>query len=161
VARTTYHRRAGFGFADTPAARAELAFALAHGWQRAHVLCVDGRPIAFELGVLYRGTYFGRHTGFDPAFAALRPGVHLVVRVIERLCEERAAERLDLGLMDTQLKRTLGGVSEERVSLYLFGPGWRARFLRTTRALVRGAEEGARSLLGAGLARRLRRRLPG
>lgn len=157
VARTTYHRRAGFGFTDTPAARATLLFALERGWQRAHVLLVDGRPIAFEHGLVYRGTYFGRHTGFDPAFAELRPGVHLLLRVLERLCEERAAERLDLGVMDTQLKRTLGGVPEERLSLYLFGPSLRARWLQATRALVRGTEEGARRLLGARLARRLRR----
>jgi CelD/BcsL family acetyltransferase involved in cellulose biosynthesis len=160
VASTTYHRRAGFGFVDSPAARRLLAHALARGWLRAHVLFTDGRPIAFEHGLAYRGTYYGRHTGFDPAFAAARPGVYLLLRVLERLCDERVATRLDLGVMDTQLKRTLGGLAEERISLYLFAPGVRGRWLATSRAAVGGLERAARAVLGGRLARRLRRAWP-
>lgn len=161
IARTTYHRRAGFGFMDTPGARRQLAHALARGCLRAHVLFVDQLPIAFEHGYAYRGTYFGKHTGFDPAFAELRPGVYLLARVLERLCEERVAQQMDLGVMDTQLKRTLGGLPHERISLYSFAPNARGRWLRTSRAAAGWTERAARAVLGGPLARRLRRVLPG
>lgn len=161
VARTTYHRRAGFGFVDAPETRRQLTHALERGWLRAHVLLAGERPIAFEHGLVYRGTYYGKNTGFDPAFAAARPGVHLLVRLLERLCDERVATRLDLGVMDTQLKRTLGGLAEERISLYLFAPSARGRWLRTSRALVGRLEAATRATLGGRVARRLRRALPG
>jgi len=161
VARATYHRRAGVGFVDCPATRRFLAHALARGWLRVHVLYVGERPIAFEQGLCYRGTYFGRHTGFDPEFAEARPGVYLVVKVIERLCDERVAQRLDLGSMDTQLKRTLGGLPQERVSLYCFAQRPRGAWLRASRAAVGWIERGTRAALGGKLARKLRRALPG
>jgi len=159
IARRTYHRHSGVGFQPTPAARARLAHAAAAGWLRGHVLHAGTRPIAFSHGLLYRGTFHGRHTGFDPDFAALRPGVYLVARIVEELCG--AAERFDLGVMDNDFKRSFATRSYARLSCYVFAPGPRGLALALARAASGGLDHAARRLLGAAAARRMARRLSG
>lgn len=159
IARRTYHRRSGVGFQPTPEARARLAHAAAAGWLRGHVLYAGTRPIAFSHGLLYRGTFHGRHTGFDPDFAALRPGVYLVARIVEELCG--AAERFDLGVMDNDFKRSFATRSYARLSSYVFAPGPRGLALALARAASGSLDGAARRLLGASAARRLARRLSG
>lgn len=159
LARRTYGRRAGIGFADTPSARRVLGHALAHGWLRAHVLYAGARPIAFSHGLVYGRTFFGRHTGFDPAFADLRPGVFLLARIIEELCRERTVDCIDFGVMDNEFKRSFGTRRYERVSTYVFARGWKGVRLALGRALVGGLDQVARAALGASRARRLARRI--
>lgn len=159
VAGRTYGRRAGIGFADTPTSRRVLEHALARGWLRAHVLYAGARPIAFSHGLVYGRTFFGRHTGFDPDFADLRPGVFLLARIIEDLCRERTVECIDFGVMDNEFKRSFGTRRYERVSTYVFARRWRGLRLALGRALVGGLDRVARAALGAGRARRLARRV--
>jgi hypothetical protein len=159
IARRTYHRRSAVGFHPTPVARARLEHAAAAGWLRGHVLYAGARPIAFSHGLLYRGTFHGRHTGFDPDFAALRPGVYLVARIVDELCG--VAERFDLGVMDNDFKRSFATRSYARLSTYVFAPSPRGLALALARAASGGLDCAARRLLGASAARRLARRVAG
>jgi hypothetical protein len=161
IACQTYGRRAGVGFADTPAARRMLGHALARGWLRAHVLYAGARPIAFSHGLVYGKTFFGRHTGFDPAFSELRPGVFLLARIIEELCQERAVECMDFGVMENDFKRSFGTRRYERVSAYVFSRRWRGLRLALSRAAVGTLDRAARTALGASRARRLARKVLG
>ena len=60
---------AGWAWASsaTTGSGARLAALAAHGWLRGYVLYLDGQPIAFELGELYRGR-------FDSLRRRVRPG---------------------------------------------------------------------------------------
>lgn len=154
VARSSYHRRMGVGFADTAAVRRSLAFQIEAGWLRAWVLYADGQPIAFNHGLVYRRTFFGRHTGFDPEMAALRPGAFLQACVLEDLCREGNVDRVDFGVMDGDLKRALATRPYERVSAFLFAPTLRGARLAAARAATGLVERTARRVVDAARARR-------
>jgi CelD/BcsL family acetyltransferase involved in cellulose biosynthesis len=158
VARLTYHRGMGVGFADTPELRRFFAHALAAGWMRGHVLYAHGKPIAFWHGLVYRGTLFTRDTGFDPAYTALRPGQYLLNQVIEEACRTHEVARIDYGVMELDYKRNFGSHRYERRSFYLFSRRPKGLYLSTLRSATAVADRTARRVLGSharGLARRL------
>jgi CelD/BcsL family acetyltransferase involved in cellulose biosynthesis len=66
--------------------------ALTQGWLRLWFLELDGRPAAAWYGWRLGERYSYYNSGFDPAFAALSPGLVLISAVIESAFEEGAAE---------------------------------------------------------------------
>jgi len=160
VARLTYHRRMRHGFEDTPEVREFFARALAAGWMRGYVLYARGKPIAFWHGLAYRGTFFTRDTGYDPAFGELRPGNYLLSKVIEEHCRTRETVRFDYGVMELEYKRQFGTRRYERASIYLFSRRPRGLALSTLRSASALADRSARKLLGS-RARGWTRRLAG
>jgi CelD/BcsL family acetyltransferase involved in cellulose biosynthesis len=149
VARLTYHRGMQVGFEDTPAMRQLCAFALAAGWMRGYVMRARGKPIAFWHGLVYRGTLFSRDTGYDPAFAALRPGQYLLHKLIEEQCRTREVERFDYGVMELDYKKNFGTRRYERQSLYLFSLRPKGLLLSSLRTGTALAERLTRRLLGS------------
>jgi CelD/BcsL family acetyltransferase involved in cellulose biosynthesis len=101
----TYQHGLGVAFESTPRHREQTRFGLERGWFRAYVLYDDGKPIAFWPGVGYRGRFLTGTPGYDPAYAKLRPGTFLLMRLIEDLCREGEARILDLGTGDAEYKR--------------------------------------------------------
>jgi CelD/BcsL family acetyltransferase involved in cellulose biosynthesis len=67
-------------------------------------LSVDGRPVAFNLYLLYERTAYGGTMGFDPAFADYRPGVETLLCSLEAAAEE-GAERIEFLGGDAPYKR--------------------------------------------------------
>ena len=61
VARATYQRALGAGFADTPEQRELARLGLEHGWVRGYLLYLGDEPIAYWLCSTYRGTMLIRH----------------------------------------------------------------------------------------------------
>lgn len=160
VARQTYHRDLGVGFADTPELRRLFAFAAEHGWLRGYVLRARGRPIAFWHGLVYRGTYVTRDTGFDPEFTALRPGQYLLHHVIAEHCTTRDSERFDYGVMELDYKKNFGSQRYEKSSPYVFARRPRGLWLWSLRTFSDAFERLARRVLGSrarDVARRLAR----
>lgn len=160
IARQTYHRGLGVGFADTPELRRLFAFAAARGWLFGYVLRARGRPIAFWHGLVYRGTFVTRDTGYDPEFTALRPGQYLLHHVIAEHCTTRASERFDYGVMELDYKKNFGSHRYEKSSPYVFARRPRGLLLWSLRTLSDALERLARRLLGSrarDLARRLAR----
>ena len=73
------------------------------GWLRFSVLDWDGRPIAFEYGLWYDGTYFGGPSSFAVDLASRSPGQVLLRRLI--LNASDAGVRIyDLGVGDEPYK---------------------------------------------------------
>jgi CelD/BcsL family acetyltransferase involved in cellulose biosynthesis len=68
------------------------AAALKQGWLRLWFLELDGQPAAAWYGWRLGDRYSYYNSGFDPAFAALSPGLVLISAVIESAFEEGAAE---------------------------------------------------------------------
>jgi CelD/BcsL family acetyltransferase involved in cellulose biosynthesis len=62
-------------------------WAAGRGGLRLAFLRVDGRPVAFDLAIEEGGRHYLLKTGFDPAFAALSPGLLLRARMVQRAFE--------------------------------------------------------------------------
>jgi hypothetical protein len=149
LARATYQRALGAGFADTPEQRELARIGLEHGWTRAYVLYRAAEPIAYWLCSTYRGTILLRTTGFDPAYADHQPGVYLLMRVIEDACADPALELLDFGPGDADYKRRYSSTSRDERNLVVFAPTPRGRRVNLTRNAILGAALLARRALDA------------
>jgi CelD/BcsL family acetyltransferase involved in cellulose biosynthesis len=157
VASTTYQRSLGAGFADTPEQRRVAHLALERGWLRAYVLAHDGEPVAFWLCSVHGGTITLKTTGYLPAYARYRPGIYLLMRVIEDACEDPSLEVLDFGPGRSDYKRhfSSGGYAER--NLLVFAPALRPRAVNAGRtAILAGGAATRRALDAAGLTTRLR-----
>jgi len=157
IAAKTYQHGLGVAFADTPAQRELTQLALEHGWFRAYVLRIDGRPVAFWHGLLYNGVFYTGTPGFDPAYSEYRVGTFLLLRVIEDLIAQREAA-IDYGFGEADYKRQFGSRSWEERDVYLFAPTFRAvRINLTLSALQWGIATLKRVLQRLGLLGRVRR----
>ncbi|MGO8688312.1 MAG: GNAT family N-acetyltransferase [Thermoguttaceae bacterium] len=83
---------------DTHAAAARA------GGVDANLLLLGGRPVAFVYNYVYDGCVYGLRKGFDPEFAALRPGL-----ILEKMMMEdgfrRGDRTYDLGVGSLAIKR--------------------------------------------------------
>lgn len=144
VARLTYQRALGMGFVDGEIERRQTALALEHGWVRGYVLYHGERPIAYWLCSLHRGTLMLRTTGYDPAYAAHRPGIYLLMRLIEHACGDPAVEIVDFGPGRSSYKRHFSNETYEERNLLVFAPTLRGRRVNAIRTAVHGTGRLAR-----------------
>ena len=73
------------------------------GWLRFSVLDWDGRPIAFEYGLCYEGTYFGGPSSFAVDVASRSPGQVLLRRLVLSAIDD-GVTTYDLGVGDEPYK---------------------------------------------------------
>jgi len=149
IAAKTYQRRLGVGFVDSPAMRERLHFEARQGWLRVYLLYAAGKPCAFWIGAIYKGTFHSAFMGFDPWYARHSPGMFLIMQVLESFCDSacREVRDIDFGHGDAQYKAVLANRDWEEAPVYLFAPnirGLRLALLRASTALV---DFGARKLL--------------
>jgi len=157
VARTTYQRALGTGFADTPERRAVTAVGLEHGWLRGYLLYLRAEPIAFWLCSVYRGTMLIRLTGYDQAYAELRIGLFLLTKAIEDAIADPSIQILDFGPGDAAYKLQFSSESHLERDLVIFAPTARALRINATRnAVLLGAAAGRRALDASQLTDRIR-----
>jgi hypothetical protein len=119
IAAKTYQRQLGAGFCDDEQCRQRVQLEAEKGWLRMFVLYVDGIPTAYWWGQGYRGCFFSNALGYDPVYAKYSPGTYLIVKAIERLCDERY-RFIDFGLGDALYKRQFGNLSHQESTVYLF-----------------------------------------
>lgn len=150
IASKTYHRGLGVGFVEDDQTRQLMKLAATRGWLRAYILYIAGRPCAFWNGFLYRRTFFTWTTGYDPEFNDFRPGLFLLQKMLESLCEERTADELDFGFGDAQYKRDWSDYKLLQTSQLVFGPGPRAVLINLARTPLIAATNATRSLLEHG-----------
>jgi hypothetical protein len=149
VARTSYQRAVGGGFVDTPAQRELLGIALDHGWARAYVLSARGGPIAYWLCSVHGGTITLRGTAYVPEHAKLRPGIYLLMRLIEDACADPSLATLDFGPGRSSYKRHFSNRGYAEQNLLVFAPRLRPRAVNMTRSSLLGVGAGLRRGLDA------------
>ena len=127
VARATYQRALGVGFSDTPEQRALAAVGLEHGWVRGYLLYKGDDPIAYWLCSTWGETILIRLAGFDPAYAELRIGLYLLMRVIEDAIADTNLHVLDFGPGDAAYKQQFSSASRQERNVVVFAPTLRGR----------------------------------
>lgn len=164
IARTTYQHGLGAALPGDPISRRLAEVEARRDWFRAYVLSIDSRPCAFWYGHRYRGVFATSATGYDPAYAHLRPGTFVLMRLIEDLSGDGETEILDFGSGDAEYKRRFSDESWEEQDVLVWAPtakGIRTNLAHTgVLALIGGVKRvaGGRRLGGA-LKNRWRARL--
>lgn len=164
IAQSTYQRRLGAGFSRERTEVLRVAFE--HGWARIYLLDDGERPIAFWWCGVYRDTIRLNTTGYLPEYARNRPGIYLLMHVIEDAIADPRLRVLDFGPGRSDYKRHFSNDSYLERNLVMYAPTFRAQRARIVRTGIAAATVGARRALDAtGATQRLktgwRRRLPG
>jgi hypothetical protein len=155
IARTTYQRSLGAGFS---ADRADvLRVALEHGWARVYVLHDGDTPAAFWWCATHGDVIRLNTTGYLPQYARHRPGIYLLMRVIEDAIGDPALRVLDFGPGRSDYKRHFSSEGYVERNLVLYAPTFRAQRARVVRTGVAAVTRGARrGLDAAGLTQRVK-----
>jgi hypothetical protein len=157
IARSTYQRALGAGFADTDERRSLLRVGLEHGWARPHILYHLGEPISYWLCSVHRDRITLNTTGYLPAYAPYRVGIYLLMRVIEDACADPALRILDFGPGRSAYKLHFSNEGYEERNIVVFAPTWRGRRINVTRTAVLGiAWLGRRAVDSTGFTDRLK-----
>ena len=152
IAKKTYQRGLGVGFADSPDVRSRLKLAAQKGWLRANLLYIGDRPVAFWIGMLYKTSFVSEYMGYDPEFRQWSPGMVLVMRVIEGFCNSvngDVVDELDFGLGHAEYKGALCTKSWMEAPVFIFSPTLRGLTLKAMRTTTRIADGFARRILGS------------
>lgn len=111
---------------------------------RCYLLSVDGMPVAWRIGFLYRGIYCSHHIGYDPDFERWHPGVVLHLKSIADLSENVGGVRiLDMLYGDNEFKRKASNLSRTEAHYYLFPRTVRGRLIH---ALLTGCDRLSQSV---------------
>ena len=74
------------------------------GWLSLSVLCVRERPIAWNYGFRFCGSWFWYQPTIDTEFEQLSPGFCLLSKILEEACQNPEISRVDLGLGTEEYK---------------------------------------------------------
>jgi hypothetical protein len=102
------HQRVGVRVAVTAEAFDTWRWIARQGAMRCYVLSMQDRPVAFGLGLQWRGTYYYEETGFDGSLRAESPGRTQLVRMLDDMVARNCPERFDFGFADTDFKEFFG-----------------------------------------------------
>ena len=147
IAQTTYQRQVGAGFSRERADVLRVAFE--HGWARIYLLADGERPVAFWWCGVHRGTVRLNTTGYLPEHARHRPGIYLLMHVIQDAIADPSLRVLDFGPGRSDYKRHFSNESYLERNLVLYGSTFRAQRARIVRTAVGAATYGARRALDA------------
>jgi CelD/BcsL family acetyltransferase involved in cellulose biosynthesis len=109
----------GYRPRNTESFRSHFEQVARQGWLRSYVLTHDRRPVAFELGYQYAGTYYGQECGYDQEWSHAGPGSIVMHLVIEDLYKEDRPDLLDFGFGDAPYKRSFSNAEHDAISAYL------------------------------------------
>ncbi len=120
IAKKTYQRGIGAGFTHNPEMEARLMVCARGSNLRAYILYLKGAPCAFWIGTFYKDTFYLDFTGYDAKYHSQAPGIYLFFKMIDDLCLNTAATRLDFGFGDADYKKRFGDNEWKEVSIMLF-----------------------------------------
>jgi CelD/BcsL family acetyltransferase involved in cellulose biosynthesis len=164
ISSRTYQNALYSGLVDDSPTRARLATVAKLGWLRLHVLSLENKPCAFQLGFKYGKTYFLQQMGFDPEMSRWRFVTHLFLKVLEELCIDPSVNNFDFGFGDAEYKRRYGDENWAEATVYMFAPRAYPVAVNTLHSLVGGISKGMlllakRAGLESGLKRKWRNML--
>jgi len=147
VANASWQQKALGGKSRSNDSRDELLRAIAAmGWLCSYVLFLDGKPVAFQHGYLYRSTYMGMGCAYNQEFSEYSPGSVLTWCVLEDLHASESVEKMDFGFGDSPYKQILGNIQLESFVAF-FVPRNRWRYLLRLQQALNHCERIGRAAL--------------
>jgi hypothetical protein len=138
ISSKTYQHALEAGFLDNLQMRSYLLLAAKRGLLRMYILYINNEAVAFEWGIKYENTFFGRGTGFDPKWRNWSVGTVLFLKFIETLCEDSSIDLLDIGFGDSEYKKTYCNTRTNTRSLFIFSDRFYPRLLNIVRQTMTG-----------------------
>ncbi|MBN1129338.1 MAG: GNAT family N-acetyltransferase [Chitinispirillaceae bacterium] len=121
IARQTYHRGLGIGFICNAESMERLALTASQGRLLSPVLYVNAKPCAFIIGELFKDRYYLNYVGYDPAYAKYSPGIILLIKIMETLCDAYPSiQFIDFGFGDADYKQRFSSGTWQESSVYVF-----------------------------------------
>jgi CelD/BcsL family acetyltransferase involved in cellulose biosynthesis len=96
---------------------------------------------------VHHRTITTRSTGYDPAYARYRVGIHLLMQVIEDACADPDLDVLDFGPGRSPYKQHFSDSGYQERNLVIYAPRLRPRLVNLARSTVLGAGAAARGAL--------------
>jgi hypothetical protein len=116
----TYQHALGVGIVNKENSKILFINAARRGWFRGFLLYVDGKPIAFEIGLKYGNTYYLGNIGYDPKWRKHSIGTVLFLNVLQLLCNDKDINFYDFGFGDAEYKSSYGDIRWNEASQYIF-----------------------------------------
>jgi len=135
IARHTYQRGLGVGFAANDENRERFRVEADRGRFRAYFLYLKDKPVAFFLGTLNKNVLYDNFTAYDPEYSKHSPGMYLFFQIFERICKE-GIEAVDFGFGDAWYKAHFGTDKQEETTVALFAPRFSGIVLNMIRVPV-------------------------
>jgi len=142
ISTKTYQHGMSAGFICNAQTRSVLHMAAARNWLKAHILFIDSKPVAFQVGFQYGSTYFADQIGFDPSWKRYRVGTVLLLKVIEELCTDRSVDKFDFGFGDANYKQLYCDRFWTDVSFPFFAPRLYPIFINMLRTCIEALNAG-------------------
>jgi hypothetical protein len=106
--RSWQTKRLGVRIRNTLEERSFFEFLASQGALRSYVLEQNGRPLAFEVGVQWRGCFVLEEAGYDSSYSSHSPGTVLLFRILQDLIARDTPRLVDFGFGDGEYKRIFG-----------------------------------------------------
>lgn len=131
VSRKTYqYRLLGSGLRDDEDLRRRYLAVSRLGWLRSYVLFAHERPVAFQVGFVYRERFYAQEIGYDPEWARHHVGIFLHTEIIANLGAAMGAiTEFDFGNGDSLHKQRLSTGSRLEGYFYLIPSHLRGRVM--------------------------------
>src|SRR5262249_52303843 len=123
--RTWQSKRLGLRIENSPEVRKFWEGVASLGAMRSYVLEQDGRPLAFMLGIQWKGRFVSEEIGYDQDYAAFAPGKVLHFRLLDDLIARDTPALLDFGSGDNEYKRVFGNQQTMSGPALLVRRAWR------------------------------------
>ena len=98
-------KRLGVRIRNTSEERVHYECLASQGALRSYVLEQNGCPLAFEVGVQWKGRHILEETGYDADYAHSSPGTVLLFRILQDLIARDTPRFFDFGFGDAEYKR--------------------------------------------------------
>jgi hypothetical protein len=120
IVESTYKSGLAVGFTNSAVNRALLEKNAGDGQLRAYILYVGDEPCAFQFDVRHGKIQFTEFGSFDPRWSRGSPGMVLLIKVLEQLCEDSDVNIMDYGFGHALYKSKFGTNHwiEENVCIY-------------------------------------------
>ncbi|MGE5610744.1 MAG: GNAT family N-acetyltransferase [Bacillota bacterium] len=128
------------------------------GSMRSYLLEQNGQPLAYAIGLQWKGCFKFEKTGYDPAYAACSPGNVLLYRVLEDLIARDTPSLFDFGYGHSEYKEIFSNYQTQSGPLALVRRGLRPSTVITINRMHRWLGQNSRAVLRQlGVLRLLRR----
>jgi len=156
--RSWQRKRLGLRIGNTLEERSFYEFLASQGALRSYVLELDGRPLAFGVGVQWKGCFILEETAYDSTYSSYSPGTVLLFRILQDLIARDTPRLVDFGFGDGEYKRLFANQQTVSGSVLLLPRRLRPMLAMWVERLRRGVSRGFRTASsGLRISSRLRR----